>query len=56
MDYFLVPLSETEAVKVPFPFDLPLEDRADYMADPPAAVFDAAERVSLAPLFTPSED
>jgi|694.fasta_scaffold107751_3 hypothetical protein len=54
MDYFLYPLSATEACKVPFPADLALSKRAAYMAKPPAAALDGAERVALAPAAPPT--
>lgn len=63
MDYFLHPISATETAKVPFPFDLPLDKRAAYMAKPPATALATAERVALpatvaAPVAapTPTED
>lgn len=46
---FLYPVSPTEAARVPFPADVPLDKRAAYMAKPPAAAVAAAERVPLTP-------
>lgn len=58
MDYFLHPISKTEAARVPFPRDLPLEKRAAFMAKPDAQAIAAAERIALAPVVvsTPTED
>lgn len=57
MDYFLHPLSKTEAARVPFPRDLPLEKRAAYMAKPDPQAVAAAERLPLGPVVdTPTED
>ncbi len=54
MEYFLFPLSATFAAHIPFPPDLPLSKRADYMRKPPQSAIDAAERWPIAaPLPTP---
>jgi hypothetical protein len=55
MDYFLHPVSATEARKVPFPVDLALAKRAAYMAKPPAAALEGAELVPLAPAAPPAQ-
>lgn len=42
-EFFLHPVSPTEAARVPFPETLPLAEREAYMANPPeAAIADAA--------------
>lgn len=46
-EYFLHPVSPSEAARIPFPVTLPLADRDAYMAAPPAAVLAAAPRVPL---------
>lgn len=43
-EYFLHPVSETEAAHIPFPPDLPLTERQQYMNKPPADVIANAER------------
>lgn len=43
-DYF-VHLSAAGAQRVPFPADLPLEDRAAYMLNPPSEVLAVAEAI-----------
>lgn len=53
-EYFLHPVSPTEAARVPFPADLPRADRAAYLAAPPAEAIATAERVPL-PLAAPAE-
>ena len=47
-EYFLHPVSATQARRVPFPAELPLADREAYMATPPAEVLDAADLVPFA--------
>lgn len=32
MDYFAFTTTSGEVIRLPFPFDLPLDERADYMA------------------------
>lgn len=46
-EYFLHPVSPTEAARIPFPIELPLEARDAYMAAPPRDVLTAAPRVPL---------
>jgi hypothetical protein len=55
VEYFLHPVSETEAARVPFPFTLPFAEREQYMANPPAAIVASAEIVLL-PVAPPVED
>lgn len=61
-EFFLHPVSATHAKRVPFPLELPLEQRDAYMAHPPAEALDEAalvpfvsEPVSpLQSVFTPA--
>lgn len=46
-EYFLHPVSPTEAARIPFPVTLPLADRDAYMAAPPADAIADAARVPL---------
>ncbi len=48
MEYFLHPVSATEAAHIPFPRDLPLDQRDAYMAKPPRAAIEQAARVAHA--------
>jgi hypothetical protein len=47
-EFFLYPVSDTAARRVPFPSNLPLEARAAYMANPPAGVLAEAAVVPFA--------
>ena len=55
VEYFLHPVSETEAARVPFPARLPIAQRDEYMANPPAAAIAGAELVPL-PVAPPEDD
>jgi hypothetical protein len=48
-EHFLFPVSDTEAAWIAFPplSVCPLEDRDDYLTDPPADVIASAPRVPL---------
>lgn len=46
-EYFLHPVSPTEAARIPFPVDLPIAARDAYMANPPA---EAIAEAALVPL------
>lgn len=54
-EYFLHPVSPSEAARIPFPVELPLDEREAYMAAPPAAAIATAERVAL-PSAPPSPE
>lgn len=56
LEFFLVPVSDTIAARVPFPFTLPIAARDAYMANPPADVLAAAERVPHDSRPAPSTD
>lgn len=53
-EYFLHPLSPTQAARIPFPNDLPLAKRDTYMAKPPADAIAKAERVTITPPPAPA--
>jgi hypothetical protein len=45
-EYYLHPVSPSEAARIAFPITLPLSEREAYMAAPPVDVIAAAERVA----------